>query len=231
MCGRFALFAPASKIAEVFGVVEPTELRPRYNIAPSQDILAIFEDPEDGETKSADFRWGLIPSWAKDKKIGYKMINSRSETARKKPAFRSAFKRRRLLIPASGFYEWLRKSKTDKQPWMIRTSDDEPFAIAGLWERWTNPEGEEIRSATILTTGPNELMANIHDRMPVILPKADWARWLDREVQDGDELEQLMKSYPADLMAAHPVPKDVGNVRNQGEHLSQPIKLDDQDES
>ncbi len=226
MCGRFALFAPASTIAETFGTAAPSSDRARYNIAPSQDILAIFEDPEDGQTKPAEFRWGLIPSWAKDKKIGYKMINARGETARKKPAFRSAFKRRRLIIPASGFYEWRNTpdpnggKKPIKQPFFITSKSGEPLAFAGLWERWTDPEtGEEVRSATIITTGPNELMANIHDRMPVILPKSEWAGWLDREQQDGDAIEPLIQSYDADKMTAWPVGKDVGNVRNQGEEL------------
>lgn len=223
MCGRFALFAPASQIAESFGVAAVPDLRARYNIAPSQDILAIFED-SDGERVAKNFRWGLVPSWAKDPKIGYKLTNARSETARSKPSFRSAFKKRRLLVPMDGFYEWVRDGKT-KLPYYIHGTVDEPLAIAGLWEFWRNPvdEEEEVFSATMLTTSPNELMANIHNRMPVILPKSKWDRWLDTSLTDGDEIETFLTQFPSDQMDAHRVSTEVNNARNQGEQLKTPL--------
>jgi len=214
MCGRFALTAPASAIAEIFQVDVLPEVLPRYNVAPSQQVAALVRQ-EDGTRQMTTFRWGLIPSWAKDPKIAYKMINARSETAASKPAFRAAFKRRRCLILADGFYEWTRRSKTDKIPHLIQLEDGRPFAMAGIWERWVSPEGEEIRSTAILTTGPNELMEPIHNRMPVILPTEREADWLDPEASK-EALQELLVPFDADSMQERIVTKRVNNARHEG---------------
>lgn len=219
MCGRFALTAPASTIAEIFQIDVLPDVLPRYNVAPSQSIAAIVA--EDGIRKMTTFRWGLIPSWAKDPKIAYKMINARSETAASKPSFRSAFKRRRCLILADGFYEWTRKSKTEKIPHLIQTDQGTPFAMAGLWERWVSPEGDEILSASILTTGPNALMEPIHNRMPVILPDDAWDPWLDPKT-DSAVLQELMVPYPADRMQERTVTQRVNNARHEGPDVQGP---------
>lgn len=221
MCGRFALTAPASTITEIFQVDVLPDVLPRYNVAPTNQVLCVVEDF--GERVAKTFRWGLVPFWAKDIKIGYKMINARSETAATKPAFRAAFKKRRLLILADGFYEWKRLSKTDKIPHLIGMKDGAPFAMAGLYERWTNPDTlEEIETCSILTTGPNELMAPIHDRMPVILPPSQWGLWLDPQVNEVERLQELMVPYPADQMAARRVSSKVGNVANKGPEVQEP---------
>jgi putative SOS response-associated peptidase YedK len=224
MCGRFALTAPASVIAEIFQIDVLPDMLPRYNIAPSQSIAAIVHT--DGIRQLRMFKWGLIPGWAKDPKIAYKMINARSETAQSKPSFRSAFKRRRCLILADGFYEWTRVSKTEKIPHLIQTSDGQPFAMAGLWERWISPEGEEVFSAAILTTGPNELMAPIHDRMPVILPADTWNTWLEPTDQP-EALQELMVPYPASGMKERVVSQRVNNARHQGPELQAPPAPED----
>jgi len=220
MCGRFALTAPASAIAEIFQVDVLPEVLPRYNVAPSQQIAALVRDAE-GMRRMTTFRWGLIPSWAKDPKIAYKMINARSETASSKPSFRAAFKRRRCLILADGFYEWTRRSKTDKVPHLIQLSDGRPFAMAGLWERWISPEGEEVTTAAILTTGPNDLMEPIHHRMPVILPTEHEAVWLDPETPK-EALQELLVSYPAEGMKERIVTQRVNNARHEGAGVQEP---------
>lgn len=225
MCGRFALTAPASTITEIFQVDVLPDVLPRYNVAPTTQVLCVVQ--EDGERVAKTFRWGLVPFWAKDLKVGYRMINARSETAASKPAFRAAFKKRRLLILADSFYEWLRKDKKIKIPHMIGMKDHRPFAMAGLWERWTDPEGEDIYTCSILTTGPNELMESIHDRMPVILPEHHWNLWLDPAVQDKERLQELLVPYPAEQMAARRVSKLVGNVKNKGPEVQGPWEGDE----
>lgn len=220
MCGRFALTAPASTITEIFQIDVLPDVLPRYNVAPTTQVAVVVEGDEGRELQS--FRWGLIPFWAKDKKIGYRMLNARSETVSKKPAFRAAFKRRRLLILADGFYEWHREGKK-KLPHLIQLADGKPFAMAGLWERWVDPETEEeVRSCTIVTTGPNELMEPIHNRMPVILPPEHWDTWLDPEVQDPALLQEMLVPYPADGMRERRVSTTVNNVRNQGPQCQEP---------
>lgn len=212
MCGRFSLTHSASAIAKAFQLTEVPSLIPHYNIAPSQQVAAIAAG-ENGEKRLQSMKWGLIPSWAKDLKIGSKLINARSETLGEKPSFRSAFKRRRCLIVADGFYEWCRQGK-DKQPYYIHLNNRELFAFAGLWERW-QPEGEEaVISCTIVTTEANHLMAAIHHRMPVILSPDSYDRWLDADLTETSELQSLLTPYPSDRMEAYPVSKVVNSPAN-----------------
>jgi putative SOS response-associated peptidase YedK len=220
MCGRFALTAPASTITEIFEIDILPDVLPRYNIAPTQKVAVIVQ--EEGERKLDQYRWGLVPFWAKDPKIGARMINARGETVSSKPAFRAAFKRRRVLIPATGFYEWTRLDKKTKLPHLISMADGRPFAMAGLWERWKDAEGNEMRSTAIITTGPNELMEPIHNRMPVILPPSAWDAWLDPSNDDKETLSELLVPAPSDAMKTRRVSRTVNNVRNQGEACQGP---------
>lgn len=212
MCGRFALIAPGEAIAEQFGVADVPALVPRYNIAPTQPVMAVRLASSSQKWELALLHWGLIPSWAKDMKLAARMINARSETVTEKPAFRAAFKRRRCLIPADGFYEWQKLGKT-KQPIYIHASDGRLFAFAGLWETWHAADGSMIDSCTILTTTPNELMAPIHNRMPVILEPEDYDLWLNPDPRPEDALH-LLRPYPAEKMAAYPVSTHVNSPRN-----------------
>jgi putative SOS response-associated peptidase YedK len=204
MCGRFTLRASAQTLATLFDVAEVPPLQPRYNIAPSQPIAAVRMQPGRSNREFTFLSWGLIPSWAKDIKIGYKMINARAETAATKPSFRAAFKYRRCIVPADGFYEW-QKVNGRKQPYFVHMKHDGPFGIAGLWERWEGPDGSVIESATLLTTGPNELMKPLHNRMPVILHPDDYELWLDPSVKQSPLLDALLKPFPAEEMDAFPV--------------------------
>ena len=228
MCGRFALTSSASEVAEIFQVDVLPDVLPRYNIAPTTQVACVVE--EDGERKLDMFRWGLIPSWAKERKFGSRTFNARGETASGKPAFRSAFKRRRLLVLANGFYEWQKigsGKSVIKVPHLIQLAEGRPFAMAGLWERWTDPETDEVvKSCTIVTTEGNELMKPIHDRMPVILPEDRWDLWLDPEVQDKELLQELLVPYPASQMQERAVSKSVGNVRNKGPEVQGPYEED-----
>lgn len=208
MCGRFVLIATGRIIAEQFQLDHEPVLEPRYNIAPSQPIAAIRLDPALTRRELIVLRWGLIPFWAKDPKIGYKMINARSESVVEKPAFRSAFKQRRCLILADGFYEW-EKRKKPKQPYLFRMKDQKPFAFAGLWEHWEGGEGEIIESCTILTTDANDLVITLHDRMPVILSPDDYASWIDPNAKKPEMLGEFLVPYPADEMQAYPVTNKV----------------------
>ena len=210
MCGRFTLRTPAHRLAEAFGVRELPNLRPRYNIAPSQDVVAIRRAADGREL--ALLRWGLIPSWAKQAAIGNRMINARAETVAEKPAFRAAFRHRRCLVAADGFYEWQKTDGGAKQPYYIRLADEAPFAIAGLWERWTPPDGDAVESCTLITTAANDLLKPIHDRMPVILAPADNDAWLDAEAPSA-ALGSLLRPYPADEMAAHAIGRLVNDAR------------------
>lgn len=227
MCGRFALMTPTEALVKLFDVPEtavenlPPSV-PRYNIAPTQPVVAIRLD-EHGERDLTFFHWGLIPSWSKDIQIGSRMINARSETVTEKPSFRTAFKRRRCLIPADGFYEW-QKQADGKQPMFIRPSDgaERPFALAGLWEFWSDPDGGTIQSCTILTTAPNELMAPIHNRMPVIVEPEDFDLWLHPE-PDPEQGLHLLRPYPAEKMTAYPVSTLVNNPRNDTAECIEPL--------
>jgi putative SOS response-associated peptidase YedK len=212
MCGRFTLTADAKKLAESFvDFTPPPENPPRYNIAPSQPVAVVANT---GENKIDFFTWGLIPSWAKDPKIGNNLINARSETLAEKPSFRTAYRRRRCLILTDGFYEWRKNPDKTKTPMYIQLESQEPFAFAGLWEQWYSPHGDEVLSCTIITTQPNEFMAQIHNRMPVILPPQAYAQWLAPAEQKPDILQPLLKPYPAEEMTAYPVSTLVNNPRN-----------------
>jgi putative SOS response-associated peptidase YedK len=202
MCGRFTLSIDAQALADHFGLAASRmpPLEPRYNIAPTQPILVVRADPE---RQAELMRWGLIPLWAKDPSIGNKMINARSETVEDKPAFRSAFKRRRCLVPADGFYEW-RAEDGRKQPYHIHPVAGGPIGIAGLWERWQAPSGEEIHSCTLLTRGANAVMEPLHDRMPLILRPEDYAAWLDPAARP-EEVRALVAENTAPALAYHPV--------------------------
>ncbi len=210
MCGRFTLRSPADAVAELFELAQVPSLEPRYNICPTQDVAAVVMPREGTERVMQMLRWGLIPSWARDPAIGARMINARAETVASKPSFRSAFKRKRCLIVADGFYEW-RKLERRKQPYYIHLSDKQPFAFAGLWERWEAPKGDAVDSCTIITTQPNELLMPLHDRMPVILPREAHDAWLDPDNCEVAALESLLRPYPAASMAAHPVDTKVNN--------------------
>lgn len=213
MCGRFVLIAPGEMLAEQFNAAETPVQAPRYNIAPTQPVAAVRLSPQSSEREFTFFRWGLIPSWAKDMKMGARMINARSETVAEKPAFRAAFKRRRCLIPADGFYEW-QKLNGGKQPMYIHALDGRPFAFAGLWEIWHAADGGMLETCTILTTTPNELMAPIHNRMPVIIEPEDYDMWLDPGPRPEDA-RHLFRPYPADKMVAYPVSTTVNSPRNE----------------
>ena len=213
MCGRFTLTIDPADLQDAFPeFIFPLQGVRRYNIAPSQPILAL---PNDGTKKVDFFVWGLIPSWAKDPSIGNRMINARSETLAEKPSFRSAYKYHRCLIFADGFYEWqARPGSKTKIPHFIRLKTSAVFAFAGLWEHWQLLDGSEIRSATIITTEPNELMQSIHNRMPVILQQDAYTQWLDPAPQSPNRLQSLLVPYPADEMEAYPVSTLVNSPGN-----------------
>jgi putative SOS response-associated peptidase YedK len=219
MCGRYTLRTTIDVLAEGFEIEEhPSSITPNYNVAPTQEVAAVVE--EDEKRKLEMFHWGLIPSWAKDPAIGNKMINARAETVAEKPSFRSAFKKRRCLILADGFYEW-RKTDDGKQPYYIKMQDDSPFAFAGLWETW-DKYGEEVRSGTIITTDANDLMTEIHHRMPVILHPENYEAWLDPGFDEKEALTSLLKPYPADAMEAYPVSRRVNKPSNNEPSVLEP---------
>jgi putative SOS response-associated peptidase YedK len=212
MCGRFTLTRPAG-LAEQFGVDLAAPV-PRYNIAPTQQVLALRYLAEE-KREAALLRWGLVPSWATDLSIGNRLLNARAETVIEKPAFRTAFLRRRCLIPADGFYEW-QTVAGKKYPIHFRFHDGRLFAFAGLWERWSAPDGVVIESCTILTTSANELLRPIHDRMPVILDPKDHPAWLDPQNKDAGGLRLLLRGWLAEEMQAVPANARVNNPRNEG---------------
>ena len=213
MCGRYTLSTPVEKLAEEFDVSGPLpDLPPSYNVAPSQEVAAIVAGGR-GERRLELLRWGLIPTWADDPGIGSRMINARSETAREKPSFRRAFKERRCLIPADGFYEW-QKTNGGKQPYHLKMRDGRLFAFAGLWESWKGDEEGEIRSCTILTTDANDLVGEVHHRMPVILPPETYDLWLDPAVREAEQLLSVLLPYPTEDMEAYPVSRRVNNPSN-----------------
>lgn len=247
MCGRFVSSSGAAEIASYFGVEEisehAAEHRENYNTAPTSDVLVVLE--EDGRRELDTYRWGLVPRWAKDTKIGNRLINARAETLADKPAFRAAFRRRRCLVPADGFYEWTApQGGGRKQPWYITAADGEPLAFAGLWEQWrgrlpaaggaVREEDEEedreaevtLRSVTIVTGEPNAEMATVHDRMPVILPAASWAEWLDPRTSEVERLESLLVPAPSGSLSLKRVSTDVNDMRNRGRHLIDPAPSD-----
>ena len=221
MCGRFALEVHIQlKLFEDFEIDSIPPITPRFNIAPSQQILGVRE--VDGHRQAAEFRWGLIPVWAKDMTIGFKMINARSETIREKPSFKNAFKKRPCLILASGFYEW-QKTAAGKQPVYFHLKDRDVFGFAGLWEKWRSPEGTTIESCTILTTSANELVSGVHERMPVILEREDHALWLSTDERKQDERFDLLRPYRADYMTCYKVSTLVNSPKNESRELIYPI--------
>jgi putative SOS response-associated peptidase YedK len=222
MCGRFTQTQSIPSIAREFGVAEVTgELGPSYNIAPTQKVAVVITD---GVKQLVPVRWGLVPSWAKDRTVGNKMINARAETITEKASYRTAFKKRRCLVVADGFYEW-QDLGGGKRPVYIRLKSGRPFGFAGLYEVWTSPEGEAITTCTIITTEANKLMKPIHERMPVIIPKKEEDRWLDPATQDKDLLVELLKPYPAEEMEAYPVSKRVNSPRNNTAACIEQLKL------
>lgn len=222
MCGRFTLTVDPADLKEHYQNTSfPEKYAPRYNIAPSQAVLAIAND---GKNAADFFLWGLIPSWAKDASIGNRMINARGETLAEKPAYRGAYKYKRCLIPADGFYEWKSQPGTKtKLPYFIHMKSGEPFAFAGLWDEWHAADGSPIRTCTIITTTPNTLMAPIHDRMPVILRPEDYGEWLDTNPRTPDSLQHLIKAFSADRMEAYPVSALVNSPSNDRAELVRPV--------
>ncbi len=212
MCGRYTQTAPAEQLRELFQFESDFELTPRYNIAPSQEVPVVRTN-EDGSRTLGMIRWGLIPSWAKDGKIGYRTINARGETVAEKPSFRSAFKRRRCLIVADGFYEWKKKGKV-KQPYYIHLKGKKPFAFAGLWECWEKGSEGPVESCTIVTTEANDLLKELHERMPVILSPADYALWLDPKTEGKEAIHPLIRPYFQGEMAFYPVSTRVNSPKN-----------------
>ena len=213
MCGRFSLSTPGEILAEAFGLEEPPQLDPRHNIAPTQTVATIRSD-EGGRRSAHMCRWGLVPAWARQTWRGRPLINARSETAERSPAFRTAFARRRCLLPADAFYEWKAlPGARRKQPFLIRMADGNPFGLAALWEPATGGPGA-VETCTILTTEPNDLVRGIHDRMPVILEPGSYGLWLDPAAHASAQLRALLGPYPGERMVAYPVSTRVNNPRN-----------------
>ncbi|KLU55179.1 hypothetical protein EL84_24240 [Paenibacillus sp. VT-400] len=222
MCGRFTITDPIEAIMDRYyaSIADGFEYKPNYNAAPMQYIPTIIGS-KDGN-RLGSLRWGLVPVWAKDDKIGNKMINARAETLTEKTSFKRLISSKRCIIPTNGFYEW-RKEGSTKQPMRILMKDDRLFSLAGLYDTWTDPDGKKLSTCTIITTEPNSLMENIHNRMPVILRSEDEAEWLGRDNDDVQSLLGLLKPYHASEMRAYEVPKEVGNVRNNNEGLLKEI--------
>jgi putative SOS response-associated peptidase YedK len=226
MCGRYTLSSPGDMIAEVFDLVDVPEVLPRYNLAPTQEAAVVRITAPGAPRTLARLRWGLIPTWAKDPSIGNRMINARAESVGEKPAYRDSFRRRRCLVPADGFYEWKRVGK-GKQPYLIRRRDRRPFGFAGLWSAWhapdAAPDAPPRETFTILTTSPNELMHDIHDRMPVILGHADFAAWLDPANRDTAGLQALLVPCPPDGWEAVPVSTRVNSPAHDAADCIEPL--------
>ena len=223
MCGRYSLTAQKAKIAQEFKLHELhlSELKPQYNIAPSQPVPVLVEKPQ---LRVELFRWGLIPLWAKDSAIGNKMINARSETLSAKASFSKPFREQRCLILADGFYEWKGEGRA-KTPYYIRLKSKAPFGFAGLWSKWADPNKKEIYSCTIITGEPNELLKSIHNRMPMIIPKENRDEWLDLSNNDTKELMNLLKPYPPEEMEAYPVSKLVNSPENNKPECIEPAVI------
>ncbi len=227
MCGRFVISKFPEDVARWFGTNGPVpNSRPRYNVAPTDQIAVVRFNPEARERTLDTLRWVLVPYWAKDVKSGATMINAKAETVAEKPAFREAFKSRRCLIPADGFYEWKKLDAKTKQPYAIVMKDRSLFGFAGLWERWKDKaSGEVVRSFTIVTTTPNEVCAPVHDRMPVIVDPANYGKWLGEEPADPVRLLQMLKPFPAGAVMAFRVDPRAGNVKNDDAALIEPLAV------
>jgi putative SOS response-associated peptidase YedK len=225
MCGRYRLTAKERYPRDHFGLDEDPAWTPRWNIAPTQ-LVPVVRQKGTSSRRSFDLvRWGLIPSWAKDRSIATKTINAMSETAADKPAFRDALRLRRCLIPADSFYEWQRNGSKQKQPFSIGMADDSTFAFAGLWESWTDPRGDVVQTCTILTTTPNALVAEVHNRMPVILRVEDYAPWLDPSINNPSLLRACLKPYDPALMKQYPVSTRVNRPENDDHECAQEVSI------
>lgn len=219
MCGRFAVYSSVQAIMEYADVLTVIDnFSPSYNVAPGQKIPAIINNGKNNELYN--LKWGLVPPWAKDDKIGYRLINTRAETVDIKPSFKNAFQQRRCLIPANGFYEW---QKPDKTPYYIMLKDQELFCFAGIWENWKSPEGEELHSCSIITTVPNDVMQSIHNRMPVIVPHDVQQYWLQGD--NSKLLKEMLVPYNSELMQAFPVSKEVNSYKNNYPELKNEVAL------
>jgi putative SOS response-associated peptidase YedK len=225
MCGRYRLTAKERYIRDHFGLDEEPPWEPRWNIAPSQPVPTIRQDPRTPRRTFNLTRWGLIPYWAKDASIGFKTINAMAETAAEKPAFRDAMRRRRCLIPASAFYEWEKVGRKEKQPYSFGMIDDSLFSFAGLWDRWRSPAGEVVESCAILTTQPSALVSLIHNRMPAILRPEDYDLWLDPGVADPSRVNDLLQPFDSRLMKKYPVSTQVNSTANDDPACAEAIPL------
>jgi len=239
MCGRYVSASPPDRIAAYFGAdLDVEALGANYNVAPTDDVYAVVATAgDDGPSRAVRaFEWGLVPVWAKDRKVGSKMINARAETIAEKAAFKGDFRKHRCIVPMDGFYEWKaaepggpvgNSGKPIKQPYYVQRTDGEPLAVAGLWSAWRDRaagrDADWLHTTTVITTSANTTMAAIHDRMPVILPRAMWDLWLDPRNQNIDVLAQLLVPAPENLLALHPVSTQVNNVRNDGPQLIAPL--------
>ena len=228
MCGRYTHKLSWRQIAALYRLADPPygapNLEPRYNMAPTQDAPVVRYNTQTGARSLDMLRWGLIPHWAKDPSVGNRLINARAETVASKPSFRAAFRERRCLVPASSFFEWKREGKA-KQPYAIALKGGEPLSFAGLWENWKNPEGEWVRTFTIVTTEANELLRPLHDRMPASLDPADHAVWLGEQPAGPDVLLALLRPYPLERMELWPVSTKVNSPKNDGPDLLDPLQL------
>lgn len=221
MCGRFTLFSSEQELVSTFGIMNEFSVEKRYNIAPSQQVLAIIQDGK--SRRAGQLTWGLIPPWAKDKRIGSKMINARGETIAEKPSFKRAFQSRRCIIPTNGFYEW-KNTNNGKQPYFIFVKDEPVFAFAGIWEKWIDPQSsEQIYSCTIITTDANETVRSLHYRMPVILNKEAQQIWLNNEVFPQQQLQSLIQPNAANKIATYPVSTIVNSPKNDQKECIQKI--------
>jgi len=225
MCGRYALTTPPQVLAVLFQLWEQARpLLVRYNVAPTQEAPVVLQDAA-GRRSTVTMRWGLVPFWAKDLSIGNRLINGRCETVTEKPAFREAFKRRRCIVPATGFYEWQKLPAGRKQPFFIHRADDQPLAFGGVWESWRDPTtGNDVRTFTILTTPACEQLKSLHDRMPLILEPEDFARWLDSSMQDASALRDLLKPAADGVLNMHPVSSRVNSPKNDDSALVQRVE-------
>jgi putative SOS response-associated peptidase YedK len=225
MCGRYRLSRRKQLVEEYFDCgPSDDDWSPRYNIAPTQPVAVIRQHPKEPVRQLSLMKWGLIPSWAKDSSVAAQTINARSETASTKPAFRDALKFRRCLVPADGFYEWMRTGKA-KQPYCFEVNEGELFAFAGIWDRWKDASGNWVKTCSILTTPPNAVTSPVHDRMPVILDPDSYDLWLDPGMEDTSAVSDLLKPYDARLMRCYPVSTRINHVANDDEGCSRPVEV------
>jgi putative SOS response-associated peptidase YedK len=226
MCGRYRLSRRAQFLLDHYGIEADLDWEPRYNIAPTQQVPVVRQHVREPKRFFTNMRWGLIPSWANDPSIGASMINARAETAAQKPAFGDSLRNRRCLIPADGFYEWQRRNG-NKQPFCFTVGDDDVFSFAGLWDCWNAPDGQKVESCSILTTTPNSVTADVHDRMPVILPPDTYDLWLDPGFTNLRDLTDMLKPYDAIAMRRFAVSTRVNTAANDDESVSKPLTTDD----